>query len=220
VAWGQRVTEPAAVVATEPIRVALLDDHPALREGTAGLLEREPDLRVVGLAGTLAEAADLIASERPPDVLVVDIRLGSERGLDVLGSVATIDGPRPAIVVWTAYDLPQYAAYALRAGASGFVLKTSPTHELIEAIRRAAAGGVHFSRRPGAIERPLTPREHDIVGYVVAGRSNDEIAAAMGIGTRAVEAHLTRLYERSGARSRAELAAMAEREAWLELPPA
>jgi DNA-binding NarL/FixJ family response regulator len=208
-----------ALVETErpATRVAIVDDHPTLREGTSGLIDREPDLRVVGTAGTLAEAEALLAGSEPPDVIVLDIRLGSEHGLDGLTTLAR-PGHAPAIVVWTAYDLPQYAAYAMRAGAAGFVLKTAPTQELLEAIRAAARGGVHFTRRPGPAEPPLSEREHELVRCIVDGRTNDEIASAVGVGTRTVEAHLTRLYERFGVQSRGELAVRAVREGWLDIP--
>jgi DNA-binding NarL/FixJ family response regulator len=202
----------------EPIRVAIVDDHPTLREGTAGLIDREPDLQVVGLAGSLDEAAELLRDPHPPDVLVLDIRLGSERGLDILAELAASGRNRPAVVVWTAYDLPQYVAYAMRAGAAGFVLKTASTRELLEAIRRAARGGAQFTRRPARDTVILGGRDRELVASLVEGRSNDEIAAAWGVGTRAVEAHLTRLYERFGAQSRAELAVRAVREGWLEIP--
>jgi DNA-binding NarL/FixJ family response regulator len=206
------------------IRVAIVDDHPALREGTAALLSREPDLEVVAVVGTLEEARRLSSADAPPDVLIADIRLGGERGLDLLTDatpeVAEDGRHGPAIVVWTAFDVPQYAAYAFRAGAAGFVVKTAPTSELVAAVRHAAAGGVHFATRPDLESRPLTEREREVLGHLVDGLSNDEIAAAMGVITRTVEAHLTRLYERYDARSRTELAARAAREGWLDIPPA
>lgn len=209
------------------IRVAIVDDHPALREGTAGLLAREPDLEVVGVVGNLADARELLGSGRAVDVVVLDIRLEGERGLDLLaeagvdvGEGAEAEASRPQIVVWTAYDVPQYAAFAFRAGAAGFVLKTAPTSELVDAIRRAAAGGIHFGSRPDVRTGPLTAREREVLAHLVDGLSNDEIAAAMGVITRTVEAHLTRLYDRFDARSRTELAARAAREGWLDVPPA
>ena len=220
--------------ATRPrvIRVAIVDDHPALREGTATLLAREPDIEVVATLGALAEIRALIGGPDPPDVVVQDIRLGEESGLRMLGGeagagaapgshaagAAESGGARPAIILWTAYDYPQYAAYAYRAGAAGFVVKTAPTAELIEAIRRVAAGGVYFSSRPDLGTRPLTGREHEVLALIVEGHSNDEIGARLGITTRTVEAHLTRLYERSGVHSRTELAMRAVREGWLDVP--
>jgi DNA-binding NarL/FixJ family response regulator len=105
-------------------------------------------------------------------------------------------------------------------GAAGFVLKTAPIAELLDAIGRAAAGGLAFSVRPrGETVARLSSREHDVVRLVVDGRSNDEIAGALGIGPKTVETHLRRLFERFGLASRTELATRALREGWLEVPP-
>lgn len=206
------------------IRVAIVDDHPALREGTASLLAREPDIEVVALVGTLDAATALVAGDDPPDILIQDIRLGEESGLRMLVGEQSTAAPRharqgPAIILWTAYDYPQYAAYALRSGAAGFVVKTAPTAELLQAIRSVAAGGVHFSSRPDLGTLSLTPREREVLELVVEGLGNDQIGARLGITTRTVEAHLTRLYERFAAQSRTELATRAVREGWLDVPP-
>lgn len=201
------------------IRVAIVDDHPALREGTAALLARETGLVVSGLYASMAEAEAGIGPERPADVLVLDVRLGGESGLELLrrwSGAAT----RPRIIVWTAFDYPQYASYAMAAGAAGFVTKTAPVAELVAAIRTAADGGLHFSRRPAPLRSYLTDRERRVLASVVEGRSNDEIGTAMGVTTRTVESHLTRLYERFEVRSRTELATRAMREGWLDLPGA
>jgi len=93
-----------------------------------------------------------------------------------------------------------------------------PTAELIEAIRRVADGGIHFSSRPDLGSRPLSGREREVLARIVDGRTNDEIGADLGITTRTVEAHLTRLYARSGVQSRTELATRAVREGWLDVP--
>lgn len=221
---GRTRTEPPPTGSTDevsarPIRVAIVDDHPIVREGTAALLEREAGLVVVGTAGRLDEAGELLDPARV-DVLLLDIRLGAESGLDLLGRHDP-GGPRalPAVVVVTAYDYPQYVEAALRLGAAGLVLKTAPLGELVEAIRRAAAGGLAFGRRPnGAPVVRLTPRERDVVRLLVDGRTNDEIGAALGIGARTVETHLRRLFERLDCASRTELVGRALREGWLEVP--
>ena len=197
----------------EPIRVAIVDDHPVVREGTAALLGAQPGLTIVGTAASLDEAAPLLDPVRV-DVLLLDIRLGAESGLTLLAG----DAPRPAVVVLTAYDYPQYAAAARRLGASGFVVKTAPVAELVEAIRCAAAGGLAFGCGPDAAAAALSRREREVVGLVADGRSNDEIGAALGITTKTVEGHLRRLFERLGAQSRTELATRAVREGWLEVP--
>jgi DNA-binding NarL/FixJ family response regulator len=204
------------------IRVAIVDDHPALREGTAALLKREPDLEIVATVGSLAEIRALIDGEDPPDIVIQDIRLGEESGLRMLTGERSTggrpDGSRPAIILWTAYDYPQYAAFAYRAGAAGFVVKTAPTAELVEAIRRVAAGGLHFSSRPDLGTWSLSSREREVLERVVEGRSNDEIGGDLGVTTRTVESHLTRLFERYGVHSRTELATRAIREGWLDVP--
>jgi DNA-binding NarL/FixJ family response regulator len=203
--------------AAAPIRVAIVDDHPVLREGTAALLAAQDGLAMAGTAGSVEEAAALVGSAGI-DVVLLDIRLGTDSGLRWLAESPS--GSRPAVVVLTSYDYPQYAEAALRLGASGFVLKTAPIAELVDAIRRAAAGGMSFSRRPdrGATVK-LSEREHEVVALVVEGRSNDEIAAGLGIGAKTVESHLRRLFERLDVASRTELATRALREGWLEVPP-
>jgi DNA-binding NarL/FixJ family response regulator len=200
--------------ALQPIRVAIVDDHPVVREGTAALLGVQPGLVVMGTAASLEGAAPLLDPARV-DVLLLDIRLGAESGLALLGGSA----PRPAIVVLTAYDYPQYAAAARRLGASGFVVKTAPVAELVEAIRCAAAGGEAFGCGPDqSAATRLTARELEVVRQVADGRSNDEIGAALGITTKTVEGHLRRLFERLAIQSRTELATRAVREGWLEVP--
>ena len=204
-----------APVAASTVRVIVVDDHPVVREGTASLLRTQPGFDVVATAGSIEEARARIGSVTA-DVLLLDIRLGSDSGLRLLGET---DGP--AIIVVTAYDYPQYAEAALRLGASGFVLKTAPLAELLDAIRRVAAGGLAFSVRPrgtGSLDR-LSERELDVVRLVVDGRSNDEIGARLGIGAKTVESHLRRLFDRFDLASRTELATRALREGWLEVPP-
>ena len=195
-----------------------MDDHPVVAEGTAAVLRGTEDLTVVGVAPSLGAATDAGLFDRGRvDVVLLDIRLGPESGLTALDGEAD----RPAIVVLTAYDYPQYADAALRLGASGFVLKTAPLAELLDAIRRVAAGGMAFSVRPraGGAAARLSERELEVVRLVVDGRSNDEIGARLGIGPKTVESHLRRLFERFDLASRTELATRALREGWLEVPP-
>ena len=199
----EQAAGPPSPAAAEPqIRIAIVDDHPVLREGTAALLAAQPGFEVVGVASSLEEAEVLVAAASV-DVVLLDIRLGSDSGLRWLTPVDPHQA-RPAVIVLTSYDYPQYAEAALRLGASGFVLKTAPIAELLDAIRRAAAGGLAFGVRPGrgaAIAR-LSERELDVVRLVVDGRSNDEIASRLGIGPKTVESHLRRLFERFDLASR------------------
>ncbi len=192
------------------IRVAVVDDHPLVREGTAAIVARADDMEITGVAGSLEELRPIL--EAPVDVLLLDLRLGQESGFDVLRAGTR---PMPAVVVLTSYDYPQYADAALRLGAAGFVVKTAPTSELLDAIRRAAAGGLAFGVRPGNGVM-LSDRERDVLRLVVDGASNDEIGARLGISSRTVESHLRRLFERLAVASRTELAGRALREGWLE----
>jgi DNA-binding NarL/FixJ family response regulator len=192
------------------IRVAVVDDHPLVREGTAAIVARADDMEISGVAGSLEELRPMLA--HPVDVLLLDLRLGQESGFDLLRDATS---PMPAVVVLTSYDYPQYADAALRLGAAGFVVKTAPTSELLDAIRRAASGGLAFGVRPGN-GVTLSGREREVMRLVVDGASNDEIGARLRISSRTVESHLRRLFERLDVASRTELAARAIREGWLE----
>jgi DNA-binding NarL/FixJ family response regulator len=193
------------------IRVAVVDDHPLVREGTAALIDRQEDMEIAGVAASLEELEPILR-DGTVEVLLLDLRLGEESGFDLLRSESR---PMPAVVVVTSYDYPQYADAALRLGAAGFVVKTAPTAELLDAIRRAASGGLHFGVRPGR-GVALSSREREVLRCVVDGASNDEIGARLGISSRTVESHLRRLFERHDVASRTELASRAIREGWLE----
>jgi DNA-binding NarL/FixJ family response regulator len=205
------------------IRVAIVDDHEVVRQGISALLASQDGLEVVGSAGSVDEAAELL-DRVEVDVLLLDIRLGTDSGLrflqDRTNGGGANDRAAPAVVVLSAYDYPQYADAALRLGAAGYVIKTAPLDELVDAVRRAANGGMAFDVRPGRDVPRVSSRELDVVRLVVDGRSNDEVGAALGIGVKTVETHLRRLFERFEVASRTELAARALREGWLDIPPA
>jgi DNA-binding NarL/FixJ family response regulator len=197
------------------IRVAIVDDHPVVRTGTAAIVEAAPDLDLAGTAASMAEAAPFLDAGAV-DVLLLDLRLGQEFGLRVFEEPVA---PLPAIVVVTSYDYPQYVDAALRLGAVGYVLKTAPIDELLTAIRRAAAGKLSFDVRPAAAGARVSAREREVIAAVVDGLSNDEIAGRLGISSKTVESHLRRLFERHSVASRTELATRAIRDGWLEAPP-
>ena len=197
------------------IRVAVVDDHPPMREGTAALLAREPDLDVVATGGSAAEAREILAMDPPPDVLLLDIRMGAEGGLDVLATTGRV---QTAIVLLTAYDYPQYEDAAMSLGAAGFVVKSAPVADLVAAVRHAATGALVFRRRSRAAAPGLTPRERHVVALLAAGRSNDEIALDLGFSSKTIEVALSRLYRRFEVASRTELATLAVRDGWLDLP--
>lgn len=196
------------------IRIAIVDDHPIVRDGTAALLAAEQDLELVATASTLEDARQLLGDESL-DVVILDIRLGTASGLNALDARV---GQRPAVVLLTAYDYTQYADAALRLGAAGFVLKTAPIAELLDAIRKAAGGGLAFGVRPGR-GPAFSARELDVMRLVVEGHSNDEIGTRLGVASKTIETRLRGLFERLGITSRTELATRAIREGWLDVPP-
>jgi DNA-binding NarL/FixJ family response regulator len=197
------------------IRVAVVDDHPVFRDGTAAVLAREVDIDVVALGGSLDEALSIVNADDAPDVLILDVRLGEENGLKLLGRHG-----RTAVIMFSAFDYPQYHHVALRSGAAGFVAKSVETRELINAVRAAAAGRLVFERQVDPPPPVLTPREADVVRLVADGRTNEEVGLALGVTSKTVEAHLGRIFERTGIQTRTELATRAIREAWLDHPTA
>ena len=204
-------------VEPRPIRVAIVDDHPVVRDGMAALLREHPGIEIVGTAASL-DVAEPLLDPALVDVLLLDIRLGRETGFQLLERHRDA-GRRPAVVVLTAFAQAEYAAAAHRLGAAALVLKTAPMPELVAAIRAAALGQpVDAAPGPRATDPTLTAREQEIVRLVVAGRSNDEIGAALAIATKTVEGHLRRLFERLGIESRAALSASAVAEGWLDVP--
>ncbi len=147
------------------------------------------------------------------DVLVLDIRLG----LRLLQT--ELPEPRPAVVVLSGFDFPQYARSAMELGAAGFVGKDAPVEELVETIRSAASGALRFPAIVQAEGVHLTPRERDVLRLVCDGRSNDEIAGALSISPRTVETYLQRMFSRLEVASRTELATRAVQEGLLDIPP-
>lgn len=204
------------------IRVAVLDDHPLVIEGLERTIGLASDLELVATATGLAEGTRILES-MAVDVVLVDIRLGQESGLSLIRDART-RADRPAFLVLSSFDTPQYVDAALRLGASGFMLKTSRPQELTAAIRTIAAGGLAFDprliARGAAQPLRLSRRDRQIVDGVLRGRSNDEIGAELRISRKTVEGHLSKLFQRFGVGTRIDLAVRAERERWLDLPEA
>lgn len=201
------------------IRLALVDDHPVVLHGLVTALSTVADLVVVARGSTLADARLMVVRD-DVDVLLLDIRLPDGNGLEVLGE-ATRRG-HPAVLILSSFRSRQYVAAALRFGAGGFLLKTTPLPELITAIRTVAQGRTAFTneqiREGQAGFVSLTNREYEIVRGVLDGRSNDEIAVSLGTSRKTIEYHLSRLYERYGILTRVELALRADHEGWLDIP--
>lgn len=200
------------------IRIGLVDDHPVVIGGLEAGLAAIPDVEVIARAGSVAEAKAMLARQ-DLDVVLLDIRLSDGNSLSLLGR--SDRSPKPAVIVLSSFKTTQYVAAAVRLGAQGFMLKTAPLEELVEAIRRVSTGGSWFTAdqlragRAGYVS--LTPRERAVLGLVLEGRSNDEIASRLHASRKTIEAHLSRLYERFSVVSRLELGLRAEREGWLDL---
>jgi DNA-binding NarL/FixJ family response regulator len=205
------------------IRVLIADDHALVRAGFGVLVDSAEDLELVGTAANGAEAVELCASTSP-DVVLMDIRMPVMDGLQATGRI--VNGPaagRARVLILTTFDLDEYVFGALRAGASGFLLKDTPPADLLAGIRVIAAGeallspGVtrqlieEFVRRPSA-DQPvnaalnvLTEREREVLTLVAKGLSNSEIGARLYVSPATAKTHVGRILSKLQARDRAQL---------------
>jgi DNA-binding NarL/FixJ family response regulator len=208
------------------IRVAIADDHALVRAGFRALIEAEPGLEVAGEAADGAQAVEL-ARTAQPDVVLMDIRMPGTDGVAATGQITSHQtAERPTrILILTTFDLDEYVYAALRAGASGFLLKDTPPADLLTAIRIVAAGDAllapsvtgklirEFARQTPASRHPdldvLTDREHDVLALVARGLSNTEIATELFITLATVKTHVSRLLTKLAARDRAQLIVIA-----------
>lgn len=205
------------------IGILLVDDHPLVTERLETRLRGEADIDNVVTATSLATAQAALASQQF-DVIVCDVRLPDGSGFELLDQSGSPVRRAPRFIMLSQFDNPQYIDAAQRLGAAGYLMKSAPTDEIVAAVRRVHAGGSAYAPelvRAGAQSpwRPLTPRERDVLGGLMRGQSNDEIASGLGVSRKTVEVYLSRLFARAEALSRTELAIRAERERWLDLPP-
>ncbi|MDQ0964366.1 DNA-binding NarL/FixJ family response regulator [Streptomyces sp. B4I13] len=204
------------------VRVVLADDQPLVRSGLRVLMADHPDLEVVGEAATGAEAVRLV-EDTDPDIVVMDIRMPGMDGIEATRLITA--GPATTrVLVLTTFDEDDHVYGALRAGASGFLVKDMGLDDILAAIRVVAAGdaliapGVtrrliaEFVRRPArATEQPprpvegITEREREVLTLVGRGRSNTEIAEDLFISTATAKSHVSRLLTKLGARDRVQL---------------
>lgn len=200
------------------VRLALVDDHPIVLNGLQGALRTVSDIDVVAQGSNIAEAR-VILERADIDVLLLDVRLPDGNGIELLARPGRPE--RPAIIVLSSFRNRQYVAAAIRFGAQGFLLKSTPLPELVDAIRRVGAGGSIFSaeqlRDAQSGYVALTTREREILALMLQGKSNDEIAVCLKVSRKTVEVHLSRLYSRFGAIGRVDLALRVDHEGWLEL---
>ena len=199
------------------LRVVIADDQPMMRAGFKAVLEATGDIEVVAEAGT-GEEAVTAAIQHSPDVVLMDIRMPEMDGIE-----ATRRLPRQRVLILTTFGLDQYILEALRAGASGFLLKDAPTQEVVAAVRAVAAGDAVLSaavtrqlldqvarRLPAAVSRRtdelelLTEREQEVLRMLANGLSNAEIAAALVLSEATVKSHVSNLLRKLGLRDRVQ----------------
>lgn len=203
------------------IRLVLVEDHPVVVDGLKTALRDRTEVAVVGQAATVAQARVVLGSTAC-DVVLLDLRLPDGSGIELLRE-ASQDPSGPAFLVLSSFLTTEYVSASIALGASGFLLKTSPVDDILGAITLIAAGGLAFTPDQLRASRtaawaPLADREHDILGGILLGRSNDELAGDLGIASKTVEAYITRLLARFGAVTRTDLAVQVERRQVLDLP--
>jgi len=214
-----------------PIRILLADDHIVVREGTRQILEREPDLVVIGEANDGREAVALV-SEDHPDVAIIDISMPIMNGIQATKGIKAI-APETAVLVLTAYDDDEYVFAILEAGAAAYLLKNARGSELIDAVRRVHAGesvldpGVASkvlrrmtssdTRQTGERTRPLTGRETEVLRLAARGYSNREIARELGLSPRTIQAHMANIFGKMEVASRTEAVMVGLRRGLIKL---
>jgi DNA-binding NarL/FixJ family response regulator len=209
------------------IRVLVVDDQALVRGSFRILVDTAPDLETVGEAATGSEAVELAGREHP-DIVLMDVRMPEMNGIEATRRITTCDETADVrVLILTTFDLDEYVYAALRAGASGFLLKDTPPADLLAAIRIVAAGDAllapaitrrliaEFVRRPEPAQRPstrldgLTDREREMLTLVARGLSNTEIAEHAHISLATAKTHVSRLLTKLNARDRAQLVIVA-----------
>jgi DNA-binding NarL/FixJ family response regulator len=205
------------------IRVLLADDQRLVRSGFRMILRADSELEVVGEAGDGEEAVTL-AGDLEPDVVLMDVRMPKLDGIEATRRILEAPEPQPRVIVLTTFDLDEYVYAALRAGASGFLLKDAPEEQLGAAIRIAAEGGSTFApsvtrrliERFAGGEAPappsldeLTPRELDVLRMLARGLSNHEIAGELVVSEHTVKTHVARVLGKLGLRDRVQAVILA-----------
>ena len=224
---GEDAPPPREDAPLRPITVVIADDQRLLRTGFRVILDAEPDITVVGEAGDGLAAVDVVARRRP-DVVLMDIRMPELDGLAAAERILADPQNTTAVVMLTTFDASEYVFKALRVGATGFLLKDTPSDRLLDAVRVAAAGEAliapritrrliaEFARasRPAGDELPpalaeLTAREIDVLRLVAQGLSNAEIAAELVLGENTIKTHVGRLLSKLQLRDRVQAVVLA-----------
>lgn len=202
----------------ETTRVAIVDDHPFVRDGVRICIESLPGLIVIGEAGD-AQAGEALIRKQRPDLALIDIGLRGESGLDLISRLTGSQLPT-RLVVLTMYDSPEYVAKAMVAGARAYVLKDAPATELFAAIEAVLAGGSYYSSGvlPLASRAVapvlLTHREKEVLAILADGANNKQIAARLGMSVRTVETHRLNIKRKVGIEGTSTLLKYAYSRAW------
>lgn len=210
------------------IRIALCDDHAVVRSGLRRILEAEPDLEVVGEAGSAAEAVE-VATDAQPDVFVMDLGLPDRNGIAATADVCAVS-PATRVLVLTVHDDVAYLRRAFEAGAAGYLVKEAADVEMVQAVRQVAAGkqyvhptlGAALLAPDAATARPAGPggelseREVEVLGLIANGLTNAEIAERLYVSVRTVETHRSHIHQKLNIRTRAEIVRVAREAGILE----
>ena len=217
---GKPLTEPTPIV-EQPIRVLVVDDHPLLREGLTATIRKQPDLDVVGEAidgvGAIAQFQSL-----SPDVTLMDIQMPQMGGIEAIEKIREID-PRAAIVVLTTYPGDSQAMRALKAGASGYLLKSCIRKDLLQTIRAVHAGERAISAEVAqaiamhAMEERLSEREASILRLIAEGHPNKQIAWQLNLAQDTIKGHLKNIFSKLDVTDRTHAVVVAVRRGFIDL---
>jgi DNA-binding NarL/FixJ family response regulator len=220
-AASPRTGQPSTAVTTVAARVLVVDDHALFRTGVANIINQEPDLHVVAEAGNGAEAVAAYELHRP-DVTLLDLRMPVMEGVEAVRRIRERD-PQARVIVLTTYDTDEDISRALRAGAKAYVLKDITAEALVTCIHHVLAGKTYLAPAAaaklaeGVTRVQLTPRELSTLRLMADGKSNKEIANALGISDRTVKTHLGHLFEKLNVTSRTEAVKVATRRGLVRL---
>lgn len=206
---------------TEVIRILIVDDHPMLREGVRAVIDTQPDLEVVAEADSGEQAVELFERHRP-DIVLMDLQMPGMGGVAAIGALRGVY-PNARIIVLTTYSGDAQATMALRAGASGYLLKSSMRKELLDTIRSVHAGGRHMTAEVATgialhvTEEMLTTREVDVLTLAAGGNSNKQIAARMRLSEDTIKGYMKVIYAKLGAADRTHAVTIAARRGMIQL---
>jgi DNA-binding NarL/FixJ family response regulator len=204
-----------------PISVLLVDDHPMLREGVAAVLQLQPDMELVGEAQNGREAVDLFRRTLP-DVTLMDLQMPEMGGVEAIEAIRA-ESPSARILVLTTYAGDVLALRAMKAGAAGYLLKSSLRKELVDTIRTVHAGRRHVSAEIAgeiavhAVDDQLSEREINVLNLVANGHSNKAIALKLSISDETVKAHLKSIFLKLDVADRTHAVTMAARRGFIQL---